>query len=235
MLCERAEELLSDYCEGSIQGALLVPLEDHLEECADCRGKAEGLRDLWRMLDTAPVVEPPADFRAAVWRRIETSEREKRAARSSIASLFDYAGALRRLRARPALGWAAAALAIIVLSGIAVPGAFHQAGLGLPWYRPHVSAPAPALAVGQPHVAMISGRPWVVLPVENRGRATVSMQVSTRGDGADNPDVTLTVPSGANEDVRVTALRDAGAHPTVTVTWDSGGAHHTMSYTLPAP
>jgi hypothetical protein len=89
MLCERAQELFSDYHEGSVKPAMLVPFESHLHECADCRTRLDGVRDVWEMLDSAPYVEPPVGFHAAVWARIDAMEAEKARNRRRVVSSSD--------------------------------------------------------------------------------------------------------------------------------------------------
>lgn len=124
MRCERAQELFSEYCEGSIQAAMRVPLESHLSGCAGCRDEVEGLRAVWSILDAAPVLEAPAGFRAAVWQRIEGFEADRRN-RNRIQKLFpNWKTAFVR---RP-LAWVAAAAVLLAFSGFVIPGQYSPAG-----------------------------------------------------------------------------------------------------------
>jgi len=166
MRCERARELFSDYCEGSIQGALRVPLEQHLNTCSACSDEVAGLRMVWGLLDSMPSVEPPADFRETVWRRIGAYEAEH--VRRGLLVGWD----LRALLRRPALGWAAAALLIVALAGVAIPGRYSAAGFHFPWslFRP---APAAEVTAGAPRQALDSaGRPVLEIPVYAEGAPT---------------------------------------------------------------
>ena len=127
MRCERAEELFSEYCEGAVNDALRVPLEGHLAACGRCRDQVEELREVWKVLDAAPLVEAPAGFRAAVWQRIDESAAAG-SGQTWAQKLFpDWKTAFGR---RP-LAWAAAALLLVVLAGAVVPGGYTRAGWGL--------------------------------------------------------------------------------------------------------
>ena len=124
MRCERVRELLSDYCEGSMPGALHAALEGHLGACSDCRQQATDLRAVWNILDEAPVVSAPAGFRSSVLQRIEKQEEEAAAAPW-----------YRRIRfrvpdRRQILVWGAAGLLLVALGSIAAPGRYSSAWLG---------------------------------------------------------------------------------------------------------
>ncbi len=121
MRCDSARELLSEYTEGSIQAALRIPLETHLSECGDCRTEADGLREVWRMLDSAPVMDAPADLRAVVWAKIDSQEQARR--RRSL-SLRPAWGALFT---RKAAGWGVALLAVVALASFTIPGKYSPA------------------------------------------------------------------------------------------------------------
>lgn len=177
MLCERAEELYSDYIDGTIQKSLVVPLESHLKECANCRTQVEELRRVWRVLDEAPVVEPPADFREEVWRRIDAAAQVRQPRpRPSWRALFT----------RPALGWAAAALLLVVLAGVVVPGR-HKSASWLMWPLSLFSSGEKAtwnITVGQPQMVEINGQPHLQLPLTSQTGEPVDVLVEPVGDAA---------------------------------------------------
>lgn len=126
MRCEKAQDLFSDYCEGNVQRALLVPLEDHLIHCTSCRGQVDELYDTWSMLDSAIVVEPPANFHASVWQRIDEHEQEMARRGSRWFDMFRI-----KVVPRPALAWAASLMIVLALAGVSVPGRHIAARLGI--------------------------------------------------------------------------------------------------------
>jgi hypothetical protein len=57
--CSRAQELLSDQLDGSLDALRARELEAHLAECADCRSLREALGEVVDALRSYPVLEPP--------------------------------------------------------------------------------------------------------------------------------------------------------------------------------
>jgi anti-sigma factor RsiW len=57
--CSRAQELLSDQLEGSLDALLARDLESHLAACPDCRSLRQALADVVDALRSYPVLEPP--------------------------------------------------------------------------------------------------------------------------------------------------------------------------------
>jgi hypothetical protein len=216
MRCERAQELFSDYYEGSIQPAMTVPLEGHLAACETCKSEFEGLKTLWPVLDAAPVVDPPADFRAAVWHRIDAAEAHRAAQRKPFLGI-DW----QSLFPKPALGWAVAALVVIMLSGFVVPGVYTPARLWLPWSAfsgsPHAS---PAATVGQPMV--VSGPIGQVLKVrvQNPGATPIRVEVNVLSGSVEKRHVSFVAPAGANGLFDVTRVTGgANADVRVQTSW----------------
>lgn len=216
MLCERAQELFSEYHEGAVKPAMRVPLESHLGECAACRTRLEGMRDIWKMLDGAPLVEPPPDFRATVWARIDAAEAEK-ARKKQPAFAFDW-----RSLFRPAtLGWATAALAVLLLAPTVIPGARSVAGLWFPWSL-FYQAPAASRAhvtIGQPQVTIQDNKKWIDLQVSNTGSAAAKVEVKV--DGSASAPIVIEASPGTNKWYHV-----APADNTLTrleATWSENG------------
>jgi hypothetical protein len=58
MDCGRAEELLSDLHEGTLDPVLRADLESHLAACAGCRDLRDALAEVLDALGSPPVVEP---------------------------------------------------------------------------------------------------------------------------------------------------------------------------------
>src|SRR5437016_12815472 len=115
MQCDRAIDLFSDYCEGTLERAMQLTLENHIEGCAPCRYEVSDLSNTWATLDSAPRIEPPSDFRQRVWGLIESAEHS---AHRKPARTFDW----RSLLSRRALAWTAAAALVLILAPIVVPG-----------------------------------------------------------------------------------------------------------------
>jgi hypothetical protein len=66
MTCERAQEWISEFLEGSLDGATALAVEGHIARCAACAREVEELRATWSELDAVPMAEPPADLLARV-------------------------------------------------------------------------------------------------------------------------------------------------------------------------
>jgi hypothetical protein len=216
MRCERAQELFSEYYEGSIQTALSVPLEGHLQACSACREEFDGLKHVWPILDTAPVVEPPAGFRAAVWQRIDAEEARRATERWPLFR-FDW----RALFPRPALGWAAAAAAVIVLSGVVVPGVYTPARLFFPWSA-FSSQPARSanVTVGEPRVFDEPAGQILKVHVQNPGPSPVRVDVRVDSGAVDRNHSSFIAPAGANGWFAVGTVRAGDNAPVrVSTSW----------------
>ena len=203
MRCERVEELLSDYLEGAVGDAMLIPLEAHLRECAQCRALADGLRDVWRLLDSAPVVEPPVDFRATVWRKIDAAEQSRQRSRPA----FDFSAAWRRLWTRPALAWGAAVLLVVVLSGVAVPGRYHLAGLGMIWHGSGVPQVKAAVTVGAPTVTGSGAAVALSVPVTNNGDTAATVTLHVLDANGERKETTVQAPAHSSQLYDVMSLQ----------------------------
>lgn len=214
MRCERAQELFSDYCDTTLQPALLVPLESHLEDCADCRAQLAALKQVWQTLDRAPVVAPPAHFRALVWERIDAAERARQQAARPRFS-FDW----RILFTRPALAWGAALLLVIVLAGVVVPGRYTAARMLFPWnliYRSE--APTWQVTPGPARVEEADGRVVLIVPLNSDISEPLTVAVKARSEGGQveslTPEVTL-LPGRAVE--AVVWMREAAPNRAITL------------------
>jgi hypothetical protein len=225
MRCDRAQELFSDYCEGSVPTAMLIPFEDHLQGCSQCRHDVEGLRGVWQMLDTAPMVEPPATFRAAVWARIEAEEaaRQKRKPRVALPS-FNWSS----LFSRPAMAWGAAGLAVILLAPFAMPGQLTQARGIFPWslLPGALTSTGPRVSVSQPTVIVQDNRPGLSVHIANGTASAVDIQLAVEG----GVNATVTAPVGFNG-TRIVPLAamPAGPRLNATATWTEAGKRHSRN------
>jgi len=76
-MVEHVTEWLNAYLDGELNGMRLIRVQTHLAECATCRAKLEGLRNLSALLrETSPVVEftPTERFAAQVALRLPHRE-----------------------------------------------------------------------------------------------------------------------------------------------------------------
>jgi anti-sigma factor RsiW len=70
MNCKAVKKNAIAYVDGSIEPPRRREVEAHLAECGTCRERAHQLRDVWGILEEAPVVRPSAAFDASVRARI---------------------------------------------------------------------------------------------------------------------------------------------------------------------
>jgi hypothetical protein len=226
MRCERAQELFSEYCEGSIQTALRVPFEGHLQDCSGCREQVVGLKEVWKVLDSAPVIEPPADFRAVVWRRIDAQQAARPQAVRIPQLRFDW----RTLFSRPALGWAAAMLVLVLLAPMVVKGPFVGARMVFPWSLFY--AKPTALHVGDARVINKNGQEWLNLKISNPGTSTVKLDVTVESGAVRNPHLTLDVPASTSGEFELTPVAQGSSEPIkLNVRWSQDGWKQSQAVT----
>ncbi len=126
MKCDKAQEFLSDYIESTLDRPMTVALESHLSGCEACSADVAGLRGMFAVLDKVPQVEPPADF---VWRTTTRLQNELLNRREA-----EQAKALpwwKRLT--PVQSFSYAAIAALLVVGIAVPSAIKTQTWGVGW------------------------------------------------------------------------------------------------------
>jgi len=71
MECERIQELLSDFLDGSLADGGRAGVSAHLMECRECAAAAEGLKNTIALLRTLPPVKAPAELLERI--RLETA------------------------------------------------------------------------------------------------------------------------------------------------------------------
>lgn len=79
--CARAEELLSDHVDGTLDPLLARELEEHLRSCAACGVLRDALAEVVDALRSSPAVEPSADLAARVARAAILRAEQQRVAR----------------------------------------------------------------------------------------------------------------------------------------------------------
>jgi hypothetical protein len=60
--CPRAKQMFSPYLDGALTGAEMLALQDHLEECGECHGQYQSLRQTQQMLTSVARPKVPADL-----------------------------------------------------------------------------------------------------------------------------------------------------------------------------
>ncbi len=83
---QRAQELLSDYLDGELSGEDVAALQQHLEECEECRLELDSLRETLSMLRGLKPAEPSSDFLQKVNRKVRRRSK----------SAFDFSFGLDR-------------------------------------------------------------------------------------------------------------------------------------------
>ena len=70
MKCEEVSKELIGYLDRRANSAERKQVEEHLLDCAACRERAEGFRNVWTALEELPAVEPSFGFDARVRQRV---------------------------------------------------------------------------------------------------------------------------------------------------------------------
>lgn len=214
MKCERAQEFFSDYCEGRLTGANLVALEAHIADCATCREQIADLKRVWQMLAVTTEVDPPADLRAQVWRRIDAAQPVATAKPS---------WNVRRLLAPRFLAAATAALALIVLGTVVVPGNRSVGGFRLPFgIGRETSIP---VEIGAVKVASQPDAKLLTLPVTATG--TTAVNVTARVESW--PEVTATAIAAPDRFEKLVLRLPGNAQGPIAIRlqWTCGSRHGT--------
>jgi anti-sigma factor RsiW len=70
MKCEKVLQELIAYLDGRMDSDERRETEEHLADCAECRGRAEEFRRVFRLMEEVPVIEPSFGFDARVRQRV---------------------------------------------------------------------------------------------------------------------------------------------------------------------
>jgi hypothetical protein len=234
MRCEKAQELFSDYCDGTIQNAMRVPLENHINECTSCKKEIEELRAVWHILDSAPVIDPPASLRAMVWQKINTEKIEQAASKREN-RLFTWKNLLRK----PVLAWGAAAILILMLATITMPGKFIPAGFPNPFSYMHILShraaqynPVVSMHL-QPEVAGSSEQMSAIIVLHNSTSEPIKLELRFVGDSASAARNQYTLSPGEHINVSIPVqVTDPGSAIPFMVSWDIHGKPYSKNYLL---
>ena len=225
MHCDRAQELFSDYCDGCIQPAFAVPLESHLAGCSQCRSEVDALRRLWTMLDEAPLVEPPAGFRAHVLNRLQEAHTVAPAKRA-----FDW----RSLITRRAFAWTAVAILVLVLGSVAIPGRYTSAWLGSFGDIFHRSNPALKVSLGEVVAPEgVNSDVTVRLNVTGSGESEATVKVLTGAAALTDDSRTISLTPGKPAEVHLKRLGPPYGEPLrLELTWKDGATERDETLTV---
>lgn len=78
MSCEKLSGAFIAYLDGRAGAEERREVEAHLKLCAECRARADEFRQLWRVMDEVPPVEPSLGFDARLRQRL-AAEPQRRA------------------------------------------------------------------------------------------------------------------------------------------------------------
>jgi predicted anti-sigma-YlaC factor YlaD len=70
MDCERVQDLLSEFLDGSIPESGRADINAHIQECLPCRAAKEGLEETLLLLRGLPPAEAPPELLEGVRRGI---------------------------------------------------------------------------------------------------------------------------------------------------------------------
>lgn len=79
MHCEQVRNLLNDYVESSLSGALRERVQAHLDACAECRRELRFVQCIWRGLSALPDAPTPADLHGRIMTHVRAHARAKEA------------------------------------------------------------------------------------------------------------------------------------------------------------
>lgn len=225
MRCERAQELFSDYCEGTIQPAFAVSLESHLSSCPHCRTEVESIRQLWQMLDEVPLVDPPAGFRAHVLNRLEES-----LASAAPKPAFD----LRSLFTRRTAAWTTAAVLVLLFGTVAIPGRYTSAWMGSLSELFHRSQPALTVSVGDVQAPnSLSSEMTVNLSVAGSGESQASVRVLSGGAVLTDDSRAVSLSPGKSAELHLKRLGPLTNEPIrLELSWKDGGTDRLETFTV---
>lgn len=119
MKLERAQELYSDYAEGTLTPALQMALEQHFDADPSVRADYEQFSRIYTLMEMpdAPEVEVPLGFRAKILERV-SAEQAKRDTSFSQRAANTFTGWFSAVPHRRAAGGAFAALAAAVMLSV---------------------------------------------------------------------------------------------------------------------
>ena len=140
---DRWTDRLSEYIDGSLDAGEALALESHLAQCAECTETLAALRAVAERAASLPAREPERDLWPAIAERLGT----RRAPRASLADfvrdLFEGFTVRRLSFSVPQL--AAAALALVLVSGGGVWLAFRARPIAAPAPVPARTLPGPVV------------------------------------------------------------------------------------------
>lgn len=228
MICNRASEFFSDYCDGSLDATMAVPFEAHLAECASCNKQLADFKIIWGAVEKMPIIEAPHDFRASVWRKIDAQESAKPEQAKGIFANFNLAKLFK-----PALALGACAVLFFVFAPVVIPGTFNKAGLGFNFFGNGSSNHSSAyLTVNEPKVEVMDGKNWLNVPINNVNKDAISVDVDVTGDGVEKPAVRIEAPANSNNMYHLTPLSSNYGKLTLKLSWNSGGTINSKVYII---
>jgi hypothetical protein len=147
MLCSRAQNLISAYCDREITGAEMLQVRSHLDRCAECRKEYEATLQVKRLFGGLGAAAPPRAFDPSILDRPSPTQRAwssfLRNALGQMRALTAYAG-LSRGSLEQSLQSLRSAPSSLALSGLLAVSLVTVALLRTPQHADAVSAHVPA-------------------------------------------------------------------------------------------
>lgn len=224
--CDRVKDLLTDLHEGALQQALRIPVEAHLKECEGCRADLDGIALVYAALQDAPDFDAPHNLRATVWSRIEAQE-------TSVSVAPRPPFSLRSLFMRPVFGVSAAAVLLLVVGGLVIPGRYMTAGYSTRGGEA-VQGPGSLLRPGAAGTLSNSpGGQYLVVPLTAPASSAVKVEAALDGAAANGGNTVATNVSKGDTSLRLGPVVPLPASSSIRaeLRWTENGTAHKMSVT----
>ncbi|MBX3171294.1 MAG: zf-HC2 domain-containing protein [Candidatus Eremiobacteraeota bacterium] len=75
MKCTQAQEWMSEKLDQALDRQRADRLDEHFQDCSQCRQEWQALRESWELLGILPELEPSPLFRARVWEKIRHDQK----------------------------------------------------------------------------------------------------------------------------------------------------------------
>jgi len=133
MTCQQMQELLSLYIDEQLNEVEKQYFEKHLAECRQCKQELEDMQDMLKMFASVEALEPPADFKDNLMRRLKGEHK---------VAQVPYRTKLAKIK-RSWIAWGATAAVIVIMVGsVGLSGFMDSINLGLKSESPAVKESA---------------------------------------------------------------------------------------------
>ncbi|MCS6923982.1 MAG: zf-HC2 domain-containing protein [Fimbriimonadales bacterium] len=216
MRCEQVRNLLNEYVDGALSGALRDQLQAHLASCAECRREWRWVQAIWRGLSDLPPVAPPPDLHARIMTHVRAHTRA-REAQQRIA-FWRWAGA------------AAVAASLFLMGFFVAQSDGVQAAFGFGGSRkPAPETPQPVQAgVFIEYRTTEDGMRLPVLTARMNREATAELHYIAHATPALTPVWRGTLQPGKTVEIPLQALLQASKERVLTLHWSVDGQRRVL-------